>query len=70
MSGQSILRMREILRELSISRSTFYVLVKSGKFPQPINLSGRAVGWLSTDVDDFIKARIKASRPDSKGATA
>jgi prophage regulatory protein len=71
MNGQSILRLREVLRRLSISRSAFYQLVKSGKFSRPINLGGaRSVGWLESDVTSYIESRIKASRPDTKGTAA
>lgn len=70
MNGQSILRVREILRRLSISRSTFYHMVQAGEFPRPISIGHRSVGWPNTDVDEWIAARIKASRPDQHGVSA
>lgn len=70
MNGQTILRLREILRRLSISRSAFYVLVKTGHFARPIQLGARSVGWLESDLIAYLEARIKASRQDKKGATA
>lgn len=63
----SILRLPQVIALTGLSRSTTYQLIKEGKFPAPISLSTRAVGWLDTDVADFIQARIDASRPSSGG---
>ncbi len=63
MSAQSLLRMREILKKISISRSAFYLLIKEGKFKPPIKIGARSVGWLESDVAEFIAERVKASRP-------
>lgn len=70
MTGQSILRLRDVLRRLSISRSSLYALIKAGKFNAPISIGARSVGWLESDVTDFIAKRIENSRPESKGAAA
>jgi prophage regulatory protein len=70
MNGQSILRLRDVLRRLSISRSSLYALIKAGKFNQPISLGPRSVGWLESDVTDFITKRVQHSRPESRGVAA
>ncbi len=57
-----ILRLRQIKERTGLSRSTIYALIKAGKFNCPISLGARAVGWLESDVSDFIEARVKASR--------
>ena len=59
----SILRLPQVLKRTGLGRSTTYQLIKDGKFPAPISLSARAVGWLDTDVAAFIQARIDDSRP-------
>ncbi len=62
MTTQKILRLPQVKQRLALSRSTIYALIKDGKFKTPINLGARAVGWLESDVDEFITARINASR--------
>ena len=34
-------------------------LVKAGKFPAPVQLGPRSVGWLESDVDEWIKQKIE-----------
>lgn len=57
-----ILRLPQVKERTNLSRSTIYALIKAGQFRAPISLGARAVGWLESDVSDFIEARIKASR--------
>jgi len=38
--------------------------VAQGKFPQPIRLGARAVGWLSSEVDAWIREKVKGTRSD------
>lgn len=64
---QTIIRLPDVLKRVGVSRSTLYALIKANKFKPPISLGARAVGWLSTDADEFIEARVNASRK-SRGA--
>ena len=57
-----ILRLKQIKERTNLSRSTIYSLIKAGKFNPPISLGARAVGWLESDVSEFIETRVKASR--------
>ena len=40
-----IMRIRDVMAELRLSRATVYGMVENGEFPQPIRLSERAVAW-------------------------
>jgi len=62
MTQPSIERLPTVLHRLGISRSTLYKLIQEGKFNAPVKLGPRSVGWLSTDADEFIAARVKVSR--------
>ncbi|MFC3106916.1 helix-turn-helix transcriptional regulator [Undibacterium arcticum] len=62
MMTKIILRLPKVKERTGLSRSTIYALIKGGQFKAPISLGARAVGWLESDVSDFIEARIKASR--------
>jgi prophage regulatory protein len=62
MTQASIERLPVVLSRLGVSRSSLYKLIQQGAFNPPVKLGPRAVGWLSTDTDEFIEARIQASR--------
>lgn len=62
MTQPTIERLPTVLQRLGVSRSSLYKLIQQGAFQPPVKLGPRAVGWLSTDTDDFIAARIQASR--------
>lgn len=59
-----ILRLPEIKARTGLSRSTIYLYIAEGRFPKPIALGGRAVGWLDSEIDDWLDQRIKASRDE------
>lgn len=52
--GDRILRSREVCERLSISRSTLYLMMKRGRFPRPLHISTRAVGWLESAVQQYM----------------
>ena len=62
MTNQIIIRLPQVKLRTGLSRSTIYALIKGGQFKAPISLGARAVGWLDSDVDEFISARVSASR--------
>ena len=51
-----------------LSRSTLYQYIKDGDFPKPVRLGLRAVGWLESDISDWITALVKGARQDSAPA--
>ena len=56
------LRLPEVLERTGLSRSTIYVRLEQGRFPRPVSLGGRAVGWIESEVDEWIRQRIEESR--------
>jgi prophage regulatory protein len=58
----SILKRRDVQTRTGLSRSTIYLRISQGTFPAPINLGSRAVGWLASEIDDWIAQRVAASR--------
>lgn len=59
-----IIRRPQVQARTGLSRSTIYELVSAGRFPAPIRLSDRRVGWLESDVADWIASRVAQSRRD------
>lgn len=62
------LRLKQLKLVTGMSRSWIYESIRRGEFPKPVSLGARAVAWLDTDVDNFIQARIDASRATTCGA--
>jgi prophage regulatory protein len=60
--AQRLLRLVEVRSRIPYSRSTIYQLIAQKKFPKPINLGGRAVAWLESDIDGWIAARVESAR--------
>jgi len=56
------LRLPQVKQRTGLSRSTIYLRIPRGEFPSPINLGGRAVAWLESEIDEWINDRVSASR--------
>ena len=61
----SVLRLPEVQQQIGLSRSAIYQRISEDSFPKSINLGGRAVGWLASDVQAWIKSRLAATRMES-----
>lgn len=55
-----VLRASELTERLGISATTIWRLRREGTFPPPRRLSAQAVGWLESEIDDWLKARPAA----------
>lgn len=58
----AFLRRKQVETRTGLSRSTIYQYIQDGAFPKPVPLGPRAVGWLESDVSDWIAARVKSAR--------
>ena len=59
---QMILRLPNVKAITGLSRSTIYLRMSEGSFPKHICLGSRAVGWLKTEVSEWMEERILESR--------
>jgi len=50
-----ILRVKDLIDMLGVSRSTLWRMEKNGLLPPRRKISTRAVGWLLADIESFIK---------------
>jgi prophage regulatory protein len=57
---RSILRLRDVEVKTGIKRSAIYQAIAEGTFPKSVPLTERAVGWVSSEIDDWIEGRITA----------
>jgi prophage regulatory protein len=69
-----ILRLKNVIAVTGLARSTIYKYVDAGTFPKPIPLGGRSVGWVDSEVHDWILDAVQerdyhrslTSRPDHR----
>jgi prophage regulatory protein len=57
--AESILRLPEVIARVGISRSAIYLAVSKAEFPQPVKLGVRSIGWLESEIDQWISERTK-----------
>lgn len=58
----SILRRKQVQARTGLSRSTLYQFVSDGTFPKPVKLGARAVGWVESEISDWLTQQIEQSR--------
>ena len=57
----TILRLPAVQAAIGLSRSTIYLRIAEGTFPKPVSLGARAVGWLQSDIEEWLRQRIELS---------
>ena len=55
----AILRTQEVCRRCGLSRATIWRLERAGKFPTRRCLTDSLVGWLESEIDEWISSRAK-----------
>jgi prophage regulatory protein len=58
----SILRRKQVQARIGLSCATIYAYMAEGNFPKPVKLGPRAVGWIESEVDQWLDAQVKQSR--------
>ena len=53
-----ILRRKQVEIKTGLSRSTIYQKLEKGIFPKPISLGDRAVGWIESEVEEWLAMRV------------
>ncbi len=56
-----LLRIKEVIKMTSLSRSSIYSLQNKNKFPQPIQLGIRAVAWVRADILNWIEEKSSSN---------
>ena len=64
---QKLLRLPAVKNLTGFSRSSIYLKISQGSFPQPVSIGKRAVAWVESEVYDWINQTIRNSRTENKG---
>ena len=57
-----ILRLPEVKTRVGLSRSAIYLAVSRAEFPRPVQIGARAVGWLESEIEDWIRQKVESTR--------
>jgi len=57
---RKIIRLPKCKDKTGNCRSTIYKLIAEGKFPKPVKLTGRSVGWFEDEVDEYLESLPRA----------
>ena len=57
-----LLRVREVVSIVGISRATLYEMVRHQEFPAPVRIRARAVGWRQSEVQRWLASRPTATQ--------
>ena len=60
----SFIRANKAQSVLRLPKSTFYSQISEGLLPPPIRLGKRSVGWLESEINAVIRARIQNRSDD------
>jgi len=55
------IRRKALEAKLGLSCSTIYAMMAADKFPRPIKIGRRAVGWRNTDIQAWVTSKVDAS---------
>lgn len=57
--SRSFLRLATVKARTGLSRTTLYRRIDQGRFPAPVALGGRSVGWVDSEVDAWIEEQTR-----------
>lgn len=59
---ERLLRLRDVLNIVGLSRAHVYNLIKQGLFPRPVALGSNCARWVQSEVQAWVAASIVAAR--------
>jgi prophage regulatory protein len=62
--SQRVLRMPAVQQKIGLCKASVYNRIKNGSFPRPIPLGGKSVGWLESEIDQWIEQCRTAANDD------
>jgi prophage regulatory protein len=55
---KSLIRLPEVGRRTSLSRSEIFKRMHAGKFPHYVKIGARAVAWVEDEIDAYVEDKI------------
>ena len=55
-----MIKLKDVQRITSLSRSSIYAYIYKGIFPTQVKLGARSVAWLESDIQSWVESKINA----------
>ena len=55
-----MIKLKDVQRITSLSRSSIYAYIEKGIFPTQVKLGARSVAWLESDIQSWVESKINA----------
>lgn len=68
MKSDRFLKLVEVADRVGLSKTTIYRRIREKSFPSSINLGGRRVVWLESEINDWMQAQIEHNRREPNNA--
>ena len=52
------LRLKEVMAQTGLGRSSIYKFMNEGSFPLSVALGGRAVAWVESEIEDWMCEKL------------
>jgi prophage regulatory protein len=64
-----VLKRLAVQDKAGLSKTALYQKISEGTFPKPVRLGRKAVGWIESELDQWIAARVseRDSLPKGRG---
>ncbi|MGR5340966.1 helix-turn-helix transcriptional regulator [Vibrio astriarenae] len=56
-----LIRLKEVLHKVGVSKATLYRLIAVGEFPASVTIAHRAVAWEESLVDEYLLRKVGES---------
>lgn len=53
-----LIRLKEVLHKVGVSKATLYRLIAAGEFPASVVIANRAVAWEESLVDEYLIRKV------------
>ena len=63
MQRDKLIRLKEVLEIIPISKSSWWLGVKKGRFPKPIKLGPKTTCWRLSDILKLIEEGVNKEKP-------
>lgn len=57
-----VLRLPQVCRITGLCRSSIYQMEAEGRFPRRVKIGARSVGWIESEMQNWLRQRIESSR--------
>jgi predicted DNA-binding transcriptional regulator AlpA len=58
-NSDGLLRLKQVLPLVNVSRTTWLDGVRTGRYPQPIKIGARAVAWRASSIQTLIERGLE-----------